>query len=165
MQCSIFNWTFKIVIYDPTTSNNCSNVVPVVLLLYSDTPGVTLNEEQPYIAQFPLGIINWKHQSIKIKISVFQEDYQKEEYSCFDFLAYPMFTFDVFWGSLGISIFGNSSSAANNTWSRLQSRLSFCFLWLWVRTMWNILDFEATRTMNFENNFTKWYFMLFYVIT
>ena len=39
---------------------------------------------------------------------MFQEDYQKEEYSCFDFLAYPMFTFDVFWGSLGISIFGKT---------------------------------------------------------
>ena len=25
-----------------------------------------------------------------------------------------MFTFDVFWGSLGTSIFGNSSSAAND---------------------------------------------------
>ena len=30
-----------------------------------------------------------------------------------------MFTFDEFWGSLGISISGNSSSAANNTRSRL----------------------------------------------
>ena len=36
-----------------------------------------------------------------------------------------MFIFDVCLGSLGISIFGNSSSAANNTQSRLPSRLSF----------------------------------------
>ena len=36
-----------------------------------------------------------------------------------------------FWGSLGTSIFGNSNSAANNFRSRLPSRLSFRFLWLW----------------------------------
>ena len=42
-----------------------------------------------------------------------------------DFLAHSMFTSDVCWGSLGTSIFGNSSSAANNTWSRLPSRLPF----------------------------------------
>ena len=39
-----------------------------------------------------------------------------------------MFTFDVFWYSLGI--FGNSSSAAINTRSRLTTRLSFRFLGL-----------------------------------
>ena len=33
--------------------------------------------------------------------------------------------------SLGTNIFGNSSSAASNTRSRLPSRLSFRFLWLW----------------------------------
>ena len=57
-----------------------------------------------------------------------------KEHCCFDhsdFPAHSMFTFDVCWGSLGTSIFGNSSSAANNTRSRLPSRLSFCFLWLW----------------------------------
>ena len=50
-----------------------------------------------------------------------------KEYSCFDhsdFPAHSMFTFDVCWGSLGTSIFRNSSSAANNTRSRLPSRLS-----------------------------------------
>ena len=40
-----------------------------------------------------------------------------------------VFTFDKFGGSLGTSIFGNSSSAAINTRSRLPSRLSFRFLW------------------------------------
>ena len=58
-----------------------------------------------------------------------------KEYSCFDhsdFPAHSMFTFDVCWGSLGTSIFGNSSLAANNTQSRLPSRISFRFLWLWV---------------------------------
>ena len=57
-----------------------------------------------------------------------------KEHCCFDhsdFPAHSMFTSDVCWGSLGTSIFGNSSSAANNTRSRLPSRLSFCFLWLW----------------------------------
>ena len=38
-----------------------------------------------------------------------------------------MFTFDEFWGSVGTSIFGNSSSAANNSRLRLPSKLSFCF--------------------------------------
>ena len=59
-----------------------------------------------------------------------------KEYSCFDhpdFLAHSMVTFDVCWGSLGTSIFGNSSSAANNTRSRLPSRLSFRLLWLWYK--------------------------------
>ena len=50
-----------------------------------------------------------------------------KEYNCFDHSdlpAHSMFTFDVCRGSLDTSIFGNSSSAANNTWSRLPSRLS-----------------------------------------
>ena len=41
-----------------------------------------------------------------------------------------MFIFVEFWGSLGASIFGNSSLVANNTRSRLPSRISFRFLWL-----------------------------------
>ena len=45
-----------------------------------------------------------------------------------DFPAHSMFTFDEFFGSLGTSIFRNSSSAANNTRSRLPFRLSFRFL-------------------------------------
>ena len=60
-----------------------------------------------------------------------------KEYSCFDhsdFPAHSMFTFDVCWGNLGTSIFGNSSSAASNTGSRLPSRLYFHFLWLWSQT-------------------------------
>ena len=58
-----------------------------------------------------------------------------KEYSCFDhsdFLAHSVFTFDVCWAGLGTFILENSSSASNNTWSRLPSRLSFCFLWLWL---------------------------------
>ena len=60
-----------------------------------------------------------------------------KEYSCFDhsdFPAHSMFTFDVCWGSLGTSIFGNSSSAANITRSKLPSRLSFRFFWLWLKS-------------------------------
>ena len=44
-----------------------------------------------------------------------------------DFMAYG-YTFDVFWSSLATSIFWNSSSATNNTRSRLPSRLSLRFL-------------------------------------
>ena len=32
---------------------------------------------------------------------MFQEDFHKKEYSCFDFPAHLIFTFDVFWVSLG----------------------------------------------------------------
>ena len=60
MQCLIFNLTFQIVNYHLTTGNKCSNGVPLVLLLYYHTPGVALDKEQPYIAQLPLGMINWK---------------------------------------------------------------------------------------------------------
>ena len=48
-----------------------------------------------------------------------QEGYHEKEYSCFDFPAHSMFILEVFWGSLGASIFGNSSLAANNNRSRL----------------------------------------------
>ena len=37
-------WVFKIVIYLPITSNNCNNVVLLVLLLKNDTPGIALDE-------------------------------------------------------------------------------------------------------------------------
>ena len=58
MQCSLFSFPFEIVIYHPTVINTSKNVVPPVLLLYNDTPGVLLKKEQPYTAQFPPGIIN-----------------------------------------------------------------------------------------------------------
>ena len=57
-----------------------------------------------------------------------------KEHCCFDNSEFPanlIFTSDVCWGSLGTSIFANSSSAASNTQSRPPSRLSFRFLWLW----------------------------------
>ena len=53
-----------------------------------------------------------------------------KEYCCFDhsdFLAHSLFAFDVCCGSLDTSIFGNSSSAASNTRSRLTSRLSVSY--------------------------------------
>ena len=63
-----------------------------------------------------------------------------KKYSCFDhfdFPAHSVFRFDLCWGSLGTSIFRNSSSAANNTRSRLPFRLSFRFLWLWRKEIEN----------------------------
>ena len=74
-----------------------------------------------------------------------------KEYSCFDhsdFLAHSMFTFDVCWGSLGTSIFGNSSSAANNTRSRLPSRLSFRFLWQCSHTKVPLIFWFLIATFN-----------------
>ena len=47
--------------------------------------------------------------------------------------------FDVCWGSLGTSIFGKSSLVAYNTLSKLPSRLSFRFLWLWKKPKTNRL--------------------------
>ena len=53
MQYSVFNLHFQIAIYHQFMSNNCNNDV-----LYRDTPGAVLEEEQPYISQFPPDIIN-----------------------------------------------------------------------------------------------------------
>ena len=50
MQCLVFNLLFKM--------SSINLVAPPVLLLYSDTPGVVLEEEQPYTEQFPPGVIN-----------------------------------------------------------------------------------------------------------
>ena len=53
-----------------------------------------------------------------------------KEHCCLDhsdFPAHSLFTSDVCWGSLDTSIFGNSSSAASNTRSRLTSRLSVSY--------------------------------------
>ena len=44
----------------PQKNDNCKNTVPPVLLLYDDTPGVVLEEEQPDIAKFPPGVIDSK---------------------------------------------------------------------------------------------------------
>ena len=57
IQCSVFNLTFEIVICHPTTSNSCCNVVLPQLPLYCDTTRVDLDEEKPYNAQLPPGII------------------------------------------------------------------------------------------------------------
>ena len=46
----------------------------------------------------------------------------KNIYSCFDFPAHSMFTFDDFWGNCVSSIFGKSSSNVNNTRPRLPFR-------------------------------------------
>ena len=44
----------------PQENDNCKNAAPPVLLLYDDTPGVVLEEEQPDIAKFPPGVIDSK---------------------------------------------------------------------------------------------------------
>ena len=61
-----------------------------------------------------------------------ESSWSHKEYSCFDFAELSMFTFDEFWGCLGTSIFRNSSSAANNTRSKIPSWLSYRSLWLWL---------------------------------
>ena len=66
----VFNLPFENVIYQPITNNNCTNVAPPVLFLYTDTPGVVRKDEQRYIVQFPLVTISQKnkYQNNKIKI-------------------------------------------------------------------------------------------------
>ena len=66
VQCLAFNLTFQTVFNHPATSNYSKNLSLVLLLysVYSLTPGAVLDEEHPYFAQFPLGIINWKHRLI-----------------------------------------------------------------------------------------------------
>ena len=59
MQSLLFNLTFQMVF----TINNSKNIPPV-LLLYSVNPGILLDEEQLYVAQFTQGIINWNHRLI-----------------------------------------------------------------------------------------------------
>ena len=55
---TVVNLSFQIPVYHSITSNNYNYVVSPVLLLYSDTPGVILEEEKPYITHFPPVIIN-----------------------------------------------------------------------------------------------------------
>ena len=47
---SVFNLPFQIVINHPITSNNCNNIVQIVLVLHSDTLEDVLEEEKPYTA-------------------------------------------------------------------------------------------------------------------
>ena len=103
-------------------------------------------------------ILHSLHQTRSIKTDRYQKNIIKmikcskklvkyKEYSCFDYSDFPahsMIRFDVCWGSLRINIFGNSSLAASNTPSRLPSRLSFRFLWLWSHFVIKLL----CRTLN-----------------
>ena len=57
-----------------------------------------------------------------------------------------MFTFDVFSGILGTSIFGNSSSAADITQSRLPTTLPiFMFLMIMFITKYSIRATQAKK--------------------
>ena len=123
----MFNLHFPLVIYHRFSSSD--------KFLSSYTPGLVLAEEQSYITQFTSGAPrSWSH----------------KEYSCFDFPVHSIFTFDVLSGSLGTIIFGNSSSVASNTRSRLLFGLSLRFLSLW----WNMkyVNIKDTRTV-----FVTWF--------
>ena len=54
----VFKLPFQITIFHSITSNNCNNVVPRVLRLYSETHQVVFDEEQPCVAQFAQTRIN-----------------------------------------------------------------------------------------------------------
>ena len=66
--------------------------------------------------------------------------------------------------SLGTNIFGNSSSAASNTRSRLPSRLSFRFLWLCyndhkVKPLHVMLPKTSAYVKRYDGQ-TKWMYFL-----
>ena len=61
-----FYFAFSDVIYQPIMNSNCSNVVSPVLLLYSDTPGVVLNESNH--------ILHSSHQLLIIKNRLISEN-------------------------------------------------------------------------------------------
>ena len=106
-----------------------------VRLQYNDIPEVATIYYIVYTRHHQLKT-DW-YQNNKIKMYQCLKKLVKcKEYSYFNhsaFPAYSVFTSDVCWGSLGNTIFWNSSSAANNVRSRLASTLSFRFLWLYVR--------------------------------
>ena len=62
-----------------------------------------------------------------------------------------MFTFDEFWGSLDASIFWNSSSASDNTRSRLPSILSLSLLWLCSYKLEKLLTGSLLQNDCFKN--------------
>ena len=74
----------------------------------------------------------------------------KNTVSSFDFPAHSLFTFDELWGSLGTSIFRNSSSVADNTPLRLPSTPSFRFLRLCLH-----IDLMLDKTTCPLNNVKK----------
>lgn len=122
---------FQIFIYGFTLSNNRTSVFPLVLLLCSVTRGVVLKQRN-HILHYCItpGIISEKQINIRTitwRYTNALSSWSHKEHSCFDFMGCSLFTIDVFWGT---SIFGNSSSSADDTQSRLSSRISFCSLWL-----------------------------------
>ena len=116
MQGSVFNLPFQIVFYHALLSNSCNNVFSSAWSSCLATIYYKVYSRHNQLKTRKIRIIWWKYISGPRSLS-------HEEYSCFDFPAYSMFTFDEFCGSLGTSIFGSSSP--NNTRSRLPSRLSF----------------------------------------
>ena len=132
--------TFRIVICHSNLSNNCNNIfLPVLsscilllLALFSQRSNHMLH---CYTRLHQLKTDQYQDNKIKI-YQCSKKLVRYKEYSCFDFPAHSIFKFDVFWGSLDTSFFGNSSPAANNSRSRLPSRLSFRFLWLWYEWLY-----------------------------
>ena len=118
---------FQIAIYHPILSNNCNNVFPPVLSTWSCSGRTATIYCIVYTRHNQL---KTDYQNNKMKIYQTPRNWS-HPWVCSCFSALSMFTFDAFWGILGTSIFGNSSSAGNNTRARLPSRLSFCFFWLW----------------------------------
>ena len=97
-------------------SINCNNVFLPVLSSWScSRRGATIYYNQLKTDQY---------QNNKVKYI------SAPDYSRFDFPANSMFTFDVCWGSLVTSIFGNSSSASNEFRLNVSSKFLAGF---WIR--------------------------------
>ena len=72
---------------------------------------------------------------LKLRYISAPRSWSHKEYSCSAYPAHSVFTFDEFWGILGLSIFRNSSSVANNTQSRLSSRIPFLMTMVLLNVM------------------------------
>ena len=159
----VFNLTFQIFLDHPATGNNCKNVPPVkcscIVLLLQLFP-----KRSSHIAQFPLGIINWKHRLISEQLNKdigAPRGWTHGEYSSFSFPAHSMFIFDVFWGSLGTSIYYLSVSydyaKSNHSYSKLlllKICLSACQMKYNQKrsTIWN-----SSRVENWCNKRNFWW--------
>ena len=124
--------SFQIAIYHPVLSNNCNNIflqfsagIVIFLELFSERSNHMLHSLHQASS-----IKNINIRLIQLRCISTPRSWSHIKNTVVDFPTHSMFTFHECWSSLGTSILENSSSTANNTWSRLPSILPFCFLWL-----------------------------------
>ena len=128
MQSLVFNLPFQIVNYHPILGNNYTNVFPLVVSSWSCSRRAATIHCIVYTRYSHLKTDYCQNNKIRINQG-------SKKYVTYIILLFWIFStsnvyINVFWGSLGTSIFGSSSSTANITRTTLPSRLSFRLLWL-----------------------------------